>query len=478
MRKQIKFLLIFFFCLFPLFSVRADSLNQRVDFNVESEYSVNGQIRYSASLRKISTKLYFYFEDSFWNSLSSQEKEDIDKTLTNLGNEFDSVIYPKTTSLYGSEWIPGVDKDSKITILFHPMKENARGYFRSIDEYEKMIAPLSNQREMIYLSTDSVKSKLLNEFVAHEFVHLVEFNQKERIYNISEDTWLSEARAEYLINYLGYNNKEDSYLDQRIEDFLDRPTDSLTQWDNDFYDYGIITIFSHYLVENYGIEVLSESLKTNKSGIESIDYALTKLGKQKSFKDIFTDWSIAVYLNDCTLSQKYCFRDPNLSNLQLIPFNNLLPLSGESSLSVSQTLSPWSSHWQKFSGARSDLKIEFDGKKQNNFRVFYIIKDFSGNYELKELILDADKRGTINIPGMGKEKSSIVVIPIYLGSSSNSFYTITANTYTQTNNNPQNQDSNLPFQINKPLNQMSREELLSVLLRLIIYLILQGKLVI
>lgn len=477
MRKEIKFL-IFFFCLIPFVPVKADTLNQRVDFNIESSYSVNGEIKTSASLKKISSKLYFYFDDNWWNKLSSQEIEEIDKILTNLGNEFDSNIYPKTTSFYGSEWIPGVDKDSKITILFYPMKENARGYFRNIDEYEKIVAPGSNQREMVYLNADNLKHKFINEFLAHEFVHLVEFNQKERAYNVNEDTWLSEARAEYIITYLGYNNKEDSYLDQRIEDFLDRPTDSLTQWDSDFYDYGIINIFINYLVDNYGKELLSESLKTNKVGVESIDYALNRLGKQKSFKDIFIDWSIAVYLNDCTLSSNYCFKNSELSNLQLIPFNNLLPLSGESSLSVSQTLMPWSSHWQKFSGARSDLKIEFDGKSQNNLKVFYIIKDFSGNYELKELILDSAKRGTITVAGMGKDKSSIVIIPIYFSNSPNSFYSITTNTYAQTNNNNQTQDPQFPFEVNKPLSQMSREELLSVLLRLIIYLILQGKLVI
>ncbi|MDD5753091.1 MAG: hypothetical protein PHI45_03365 [Candidatus Pacebacteria bacterium] len=477
MKKPLYFL-IFLFCLFPLTGVYADNLNQRVDFNVESSYSLNEEIKVSASLKKISSKLYFYFDDTWWNSLDNEEIKEIETILTNLGNEFDSIIYPKATSLFGSEWIPGVDKDSKITILFYPMRENAKGYFRNIDEYEKIVAPQSNQREMLYLSTENLKSDFLNEFLAHEFAHLIQFNQKERVYDVDDDTWLNEARAEYLITYLGYNKKEDSYLDKRIDSFLERPTDSLSQWDSDFYDYGVINIFTHYLVEKYGIEVLTESLKTNKIGIESLDYALNKLGKNKTTKDIFVDWSVAVYLNDCSLDEKYCFKDSNLSNLQLIPFNNFLPLSGESSLSVSQTLSPWSSHWQKFSGARSDLKIEFDGKGQNNLKVFYIIKDFSGKYELKELTLDSSKKGTVIITGMGKEKSSIIIIPIYLNSSQGAFYSITANTYVSQVNNDQTSDTILPFEIDKSLTQMNREELLSVLLRLIIYLILQGKLVI
>lgn len=476
MKKRILFL-IFFFCLIPFLSVDANVLNQRVDFNVEPSYSITGEIKVSASLKKISSKLYFYFDDNWWSTLKQEEIEEIDKILTGLSSEFDSNIYPKTTSLFGSEWIPGIDKDSRITILFYPMKENSRGYFRNIDGYEKIVAPGSNQREMLYLNTNTIKSSFLYEFLAHEFVHLIEFNQKERVYGVNDDVWLSEARAEYIITHLGYNNKKDNYLNQRINDFLSKPNDSLIEWDDNLYDYGIINIFAHYLVEKYGVETLSQSLKTEKKGVESIDHALKQLGKSKTFKEIFTDWSIAVFLNDCSLSEKYCFKNENLSKLQIIPFNNFLPLSGESSLSVSQTLTPWSSHWQKFSGARSDLKIEFDGRNQQNLKVFYVIRDFSGNYELKEMILDGNKKGSVIIKGMGRENSSIVVIPVYLNSSPNSFYSITANTYTQTNNNG-NSEPSLPFEVSKPLSQMSREELLGVLLRLIIYLILQGKLVI
>jgi hypothetical protein len=476
MRKQIHFLIILF-CLFPLIGVKADTINQKVNFNIESDYALSGEIKSSATLRYISNKAYFYFDDNWWNDLSAQELTDISQELINLGNEFDSNIYPKSTVFYGSEWSPGIDKDTRITVLFHPMKENAKGYFRNIDEYEKIVVPASNQREMVYLNADNLSNAFINEFLAHEFAHLIVFNQKDRIYNVEEEIWLSEARAEYLITYLGYNQKENSYLKQRIKDFLEKPVDSLSQWDNEIYDYGIINVFANYLAEKYGKEIFSESIKTNKVGVSSIDYALTSLGKTKTFAQIFTDFSVAVYLNDCSLSEIYCFKDKNLSSLQIIPFNNFLPLSGESSLSIGQTLSAWSAHWQKFSGARSDLKIEFDGKKQASLKVFYIIKDFSGNYELKELTLDSSKKGTIIVSGMGKEKSSIVVIPISLSSTASSFYSITANTYVPQDNNDQIQDAEFPFEVNKPLSQMNREELLSVLLRLIIYLILQGKLV-
>jgi len=477
MRKRIYFL-IFFFCLLPLFWVKADTVGQKADFIVESDYSASGENKVSATLRKVSYRLYFYFEDKWWNELSEQEIQEIEKAMIDLSNEFDSVIYPKATALYGTEWIPGIDRDGKIALLFYPMKENMRGYFRNADEYEKIVSPMSNQREMLYLNADNIRSSFFKEFLAHEFVHLITFNQKDRKYGVSEDVWLNEARAEYLITHLGYNQKEDNYLETRINDFLDRSSDSLVQWDSETYDYGIISMFIHYLVDQYGVEVLSESMKTNKVGVESINYAFSQLGKSKTFADVFSDWAVASYLNDCAYSQRYCYKDDNLDSIQLIPFNNFLPLSGESSLSIGQTLSSWSAHWQKFSGARSNVKIDFDGKGQANLRVFYIIKDFSGNYEVKEMALDAGKKGTVTVLDMGKEKSSVVLIPVSSSSSDSLFYSITATTFSQPNENQgSGSDIQLPFEVSKPLGQMNREELLSVLLRLIIYLLLQGKLV-
>ena len=46
------------------------------------------------------------------------KKNEIFGDLDNLSAEFNSKIYPILTSVYGSEWKPGVDGDNKITILF------------------------------------------------------------------------------------------------------------------------------------------------------------------------------------------------------------------------------------------------------------------------------------------------------------------------------------------------------------------------
>jgi hypothetical protein len=61
---------------------------------------------------------------------------------------------------------------------------------------------------------------------------------------------------------------------------------------------------------------------------------------------------------------------------------------------------------------------------------------------------------------------------------SNYYYSISVSTVNPVVEEPQEQAIELPFEIDKPLNQMNKEELLMVIIRLIIYLLMQGKLVI
>jgi hypothetical protein len=113
---------------------------------------------------------------------------------------------------------------------------------------------------------------------------------------------------------------------------LDKPYDSLTEWDNSSSDYGVVNSFVHYLVDYYGLNILVDSLNSNEKGIASVNEALLKNGYAETFSDIFFNWTIATYVNDCKAGKYYCFKNESLSNLHVIPFGNFLPFSGESTL--------------------------------------------------------------------------------------------------------------------------------------------------
>jgi hypothetical protein len=478
---NLKFHIFILFLLFitPFF-VMADNTGDRVNFYVEQGFTTNSKSQVSATLIKSPDRLYFYVETDWWNSRTQSEKDRINTAMESLGNEFNLSIYPKLTLAFGTEATPGVDKDRRITVLFHQTKDSVKGYVRNIDSYERTVNPISNQREMVYINANLLTGQFLKETLAHEFTHLITVNQKELKLGTTEVVWLNEARAEYAVTLMGYNDGENSYLKSRLNSFLEKPYDSLIEWNNSSYDYGVINSFIHYLVDQYGLKILTDSLISNKVGIESINEALLKNGYKETFSDIFTDWTIATYLNDCSMGAKYCFKDNNLLDLHVIPFGNFLPFSEESTLYLGQSLDKYSSHWQKFTGGKGDLKIKISNPSGIIKQIPYVIKTVSGETSIGFMKLDKNYESELIISNIGKDIYSVTVIPSVTSKETNGqpyFYSITANTYTkEVQPETDNNTIKLPFAIDKPLNQMNREELLMVLLKVIIYLMSQNKL--
>ncbi len=412
MTKNFKLIFVgAIFLIFPFF-ISAASLGETTNFFVDPNYDFSGRGKISAILQKVGQRTYFYVDEQWWGTLDNQEKQQVHQSLQSLDYEFYYKIYPTLTSNFGYEQKPGIDKESRITILIHPMTEDARGYFNSGDEYSRTQSPKSNEREMFYLNADYITSPLAKSFLVHEFVHLITFNQKEKIHGVEEDVWLNEARAEYAPTLIGYDsNYEGSNLQQRVQSFISNASDPLTEWQNQSADYGVLNLFTQYLVEHYGIEILVDSLKSKTKGIKSLNEALEKNGFEQDFSQIFTDWTIAVLANDCSLGEKYCYKNENLKNLRVVPLINFLPLKGSSALGVSQTTKNWTGNWFKFIGGKGTLKIEFIGNPENLFKIPYIIQDFSGQYSLDFFQLDEYQRGEILVPEFGAKISSVTIIP-------------------------------------------------------------------
>ena len=394
------------------FFVQAENLGENANFNIDPSYDISGRTQLTASLIKIAPKLYLYIDKTWWDSQDSLKQNEILNILDSLSLEFENKIYPTLTRTFGSEWNPGIDGDSRITVLLQPMIKEAGGYFNSGDEYPRAQYPNSNQREMIYLNVEHLNSPILKSLLAHEFTHLITFNQKERTYGVSEEIWLNEARSEYAPALLGYDDiYEGSNLQRRVRNFLDRPTDSLTEWQGKFYDYGVLNIFTRYLVDIYGVEILTDSLKMKKTGIESLNAVLSKKSYIEDFSQIFVNWTIAILMNDCSVGLKYCYRSPNLTNFRIMPTVNFLPFSDQSTLSVISETKQWAGSWQKFIGGKGNLKLEFSGSPEINFKVPYIVEDSEENYSISFLQLDQNQKGEISISDWGTKNTALIIIP-------------------------------------------------------------------
>ncbi|MFH0943337.1 MAG: peptidoglycan-binding domain-containing protein [Candidatus Beckwithbacteria bacterium] len=399
MLKNFKIIFIGFIFLAVPFLVQATE----GEFNVDPSYDYLGRSKVSAFLYQIGVSAYFYIEDDYYRKMDIEKIKIFSDALQNLSQEFDTNIYPKLTNTFGSEWKPGIDNDPKITVLITQIKGDAGGYFNSGDEYSILQSPNSNQREMVYLNANYITSPLAKVFLAHEFTHLIGFNQKDKIRGITEEIWLNEMRSESAPRILGYDDDyENSNLAKRLRSFLQKPQDSLTEWKNESPDYGVINLFMQYLVDHYGIKILSDSLSSNKIGIASLNL---------NFSQVFTDWTIAVLVNDCALGPRFCYLSPNLKNFRISSQLNFLPSIGESSLSVVNYVKNWAGNWYKFIGGQGTLKLEFIGDEKTNFKVPYLLEDNSGNFTLDYLKLDNSQRATQFFSDFGKKYRSLTIIP-------------------------------------------------------------------
>jgi len=413
--KILRFIFIAGFILFAFAKV-ANAQFEISDFFVDNTLDISGRSKIAAVSVKTSLNLYFYIEKPWWDAQYDLKKDEILKNLDELSVEFQNNIYPNLTNIFGSERKPGIDNDNRITVLFHSVKGNEVGYFRTDDGYEKLQIPTSNAREMVYISTDLLTNSRLKVALAHELVHLITFNQKDINFRADEDVWLNEARADFSSTILGYDDHVNlSNLQSRIRDFTESSSDSITEWRGTKYDYASVSLFTHYLVDHYGVKILSESLRSRYVGIESINYALDKYGYKEKFPEIFTDWTITLILNDCSLGQKYCYLNKNLSSVKIVPNINFLPISGSASLSVINTVKNWAGNWQKFIGGNGDIKLEFSFYGDSKFVVPYVIESKDGKYSIKYLTFENDKKDIINIPDFGTYYKSLIIIPSLQG---------------------------------------------------------------
>lgn len=411
MSKIFKIILLSIILFLPSVA-SADYLGQTNLFYIEPTYDKTARERIPAVLEKISPQLYFYLDSNWWGSLNFEEQPEVRKSLDLLAEEFENKIYPTLTQTFGEIAIPGIDKDEKVTILIHPMPEEAGGYFRSADGYPISQALQSNEREMVYLNSKYLGTLFAKSFLSHELLHLITLNQKEIKQGLEEEIWLNEARAEYAPTLLGYDDiYEGSNLRRRVRNFLEKPNDSITEWKNQTADYGGLNLFIQYLVDHYGLNILIDSLKSEKVGIPSLNEALEKNGFKENISQIFVDWTIAVFVNDCSLGEKYCYKNPNLKNFQIAPSINFLPMVGESTLSLSDSTKNWAGNWYKFVGGKGNLKLEFTGFPKANFKIPYLTQDLEGDYALNYLLLDQNQKGIITVLDFGKKIVSLTIIP-------------------------------------------------------------------
>lgn len=412
-------LLVLFIGITPKASASAE-----VSFLIDSTYDNNGRDVMTATNRLTSQNAYFYVDDAYWAKLDSQNQSAVDLNISILADEFDKTIYPKMRETYGLEWSPGIDNDSKIYILLADIRKDAGGYFNPNDEYYKNQVKngRSNEKEILYLNVNSLGKSIAKSFLAHEFQHMINWYQKKKVSGVDEEVWLNESLSEYTSTALGYdNNYSGSNLELRVKNFLQNPSDPITEWRNLSEDYASVNIFMQFLVDHYGRDILKFIINSPKIGIAAIRDALQKTNSTENFHAAFTNWVIANYLNSQSFSDgKYAYRNPNLTygNLHVAP-TTFFTINSNVAVENTEYTKDWTGKWYQFFPSPTlnlpdqTLKISFSANDSDAiFSVPYILKNTNETVSVGYFYLNSAQKGKIFINNFGTSVDSVIIMPI------------------------------------------------------------------
>jgi hypothetical protein len=245
-----------------------------------------------ARLRHISDNAYW------WTSVKATLATD--EEIISAANYFEEEILPINHLMFGQEWSPGIDQDPRIHILM--VQEtgwgNIYGYFSVIHEHPRNIETYSNEKEMFFLNLGAVAVDSVGFAgeLSHEMHHLVHWNQDK-----NEDLWFQESISE-LAKFLVGAGPSRVIGSNNTELFAEDPTIQLTTWPERAVQqsrphYGAVWLFSIYLFEQYGPDLIRDIVQNPAPGVIGIQEELEKLPGSPSFEEVYANWIVANLLN-------------------------------------------------------------------------------------------------------------------------------------------------------------------------------------
>ena len=325
-------------------------------------------------------------EDRFTRMEDTISHEQLEYML----NEFDTVIYPKDTEVFG-EPAPRGAEGLKTWILIHNIRDEAyylpdeqsyvAGYFSS---YEDTV----NDKNMMHIDTydwsNRVGSNAENPYMyegtfAHEFQHLIHFDRDP-----DEPSWVDEGCADLAGYICGYGHPAGHIAYYMAY----HPITSLTYWGGELENYGASYLFALYLYEQFGGEsFIRELVSEEANGIEGIENTLANNGYKISFNNVFDNWTLANYLDSPTTSNgKFGYSSLEIGSDDTYGFTietalreiwEKLPADGTFEISSSWTgiePLPYTAHYHTFNNDRI-ARVTADGDDYAG------ITAYSGKYQ-------------------------------------------------------------------------------------------------
>lgn len=298
--------------------------------------NANDQVR--AKLRYVGPTLLMYVDLMLDSRVDQGDLEHVVK-------QFEGHIYPRDRQLFGAEWSPGVDGDTRVTILNTLTQGSVAGYFATTNEMVKAVNRFSNEREMIIMtinSSNAFGTDVYQSTLAHELQHMIHWHQQRH-----SPTWFQEGMSTLAQDLNGY------FEDGFANDYLQQPDLQLTGWSSPFAPhYGAAMLFLSYFQAHYAGEGGLRELIETDAGNQLEMFAQIAARKQpdiQTFAQLYADWAVANVLNDTAVADgRYAYK--------LLP--HLAARSPVKSGAATQSVSQFGVDYY---GLNGPLTLAFDG---------------------------------------------------------------------------------------------------------------------
>ncbi len=203
--------------------------------------------------------------------------------------------------------------DGRVNIVLSEM--SCAGYFYSADLYSQEMFRHSNEDKVIYINSAYSDPKHLHgqehtpAVIAHEFQHLLHYNERVLAGAYQTETWINEGFSELAKDVAGYGfYHENPYQQLRVADYMEAVQDvSVIGWQQQSENYGASYLFSRYLYDQYGKDILENILSSPDKAVLAIEEFS---GTPSAFWRVFENYSLALLSssdNGIDLGKPYSF---------------------------------------------------------------------------------------------------------------------------------------------------------------------------
>jgi hypothetical protein len=352
----------------------------------------------SCTVRGMGDHCYVVVEDSQWNVNVNQTQ--VDTIVDHFENESigsfpTQGIWTLNTTHFGMP-PDNIDLDPRVYILYYDFDVSSDGFFWSFDQECDNVAQFhSNEADVVYMNCsdfDPAGSYLL-AVLAHEFQHLIHFNQDP-----NEEAWVDEGMGE-LAMWL-YGNPDN------VVQFNGNPDRQLNTFSGNFYDYVKTYLWSLYFYERYGGQPAILSLvDKSQNGILGFEVVLDEFLYPENFTDVFSDWTVANYLDDTSIGDgRYGYVGETLP--AFVPFATFstYPVGPNPA-----TVNHWAADYVRYLSG-NPLQTSFDGSDNSLFRVRALLLDNVNPTQIVDMTLGAGQVGTLSLPQLGGTHDEAVLV--------------------------------------------------------------------